>query len=76
MNEVVNSIRRVSDITDEISAARIKQSAGVMQVGERRRFTPNQVVDLNFDARRVLNAERLRIPHKETRNAPERIDPP
>ena len=34
MNEIVNSIRRVSDIVAEISAASTEQSAGVSQVGE------------------------------------------
>lgn len=34
MNEVVNSIRRVTDIVGEISAASTEQSAGVAQVGE------------------------------------------
>ncbi|WP_287919839.1 methyl-accepting chemotaxis protein [Comamonas sp.] len=34
MNEVVNSIRRVTDIMGEISAASSEQSAGVAQVGE------------------------------------------
>jgi methyl-accepting chemotaxis protein-1 (serine sensor receptor) len=33
MNEVVTSIRRVSDIVSEISAASAEQSAGVQQVG-------------------------------------------
>ena len=34
MSEVVNSIRRVTDIMGEISAASAEQSAGVSQVGE------------------------------------------
>jgi len=34
MTEVVNSIRRVTDIMGEISAASTEQSAGVSQVGE------------------------------------------
>ena len=34
MNEIVTSIRRVSDIVAEISAASSEQSAGVSQVGE------------------------------------------
>jgi methyl-accepting chemotaxis protein len=34
MTEVVSSIRRVTDIMGEISAASIEQSAGVTQVGE------------------------------------------
>ena len=34
MREVVNSIRRVTDIVGEISAASTEQSAGVAQVGE------------------------------------------
>ena len=34
MNEVVNSVRRVTDIMGEISAASVEQSAGVAQVGE------------------------------------------
>ncbi|MDX9844258.1 MAG: methyl-accepting chemotaxis protein [Aquabacterium sp.] len=34
MNEIVTSIRRVSDIVAEISAASTEQSAGVSQVGE------------------------------------------
>ncbi|GAB3367630.1 MULTISPECIES: methyl-accepting chemotaxis protein [Giesbergeria] len=34
MTEVVNSIRRVTDIMGEISAASIEQSTGVMHVGE------------------------------------------
>ena len=34
MNEVVNSIRRVTDIMGEISAASSEQSTGVSQVGE------------------------------------------
>jgi methyl-accepting chemotaxis protein len=34
MNEVVNSIKRVTDIMAEISAASSEQSAGVSQVGE------------------------------------------
>ncbi len=34
MQEVVSSIRRVTDIVGEISAASIEQSAGVSQVGE------------------------------------------
>jgi len=34
MNEVVSSIRRVTDIMGEISAASAEQSAGVAQVGE------------------------------------------
>jgi methyl-accepting chemotaxis protein len=34
MNEVVNSIRHVSDIVARISAASAEQSQGVMQVGE------------------------------------------
>ncbi|MEK9952825.1 MAG: methyl-accepting chemotaxis protein, partial [Curvibacter sp.] len=34
MNEVVASIRRVTDIMGEISAASAEQSAGVAQIGE------------------------------------------
>jgi hypothetical protein len=34
MTEVVTSIRRVTDIVSEISAASVEQSAGVSQVGE------------------------------------------
>jgi methyl-accepting chemotaxis protein len=34
MREVVNSIRRVTDIVAEVSAASAEQSAGVNQVGE------------------------------------------
>ena len=34
MDEVMRSIRRVSDIVAEISAASVEQSAGVVQVGE------------------------------------------
>ena len=34
MTEVVNAIRRVTDIMGEISAASSEQSAGVSQVGE------------------------------------------
>jgi methyl-accepting chemotaxis protein len=34
MNEVVGSIKRVTDIMGEISAASVEQSAGVSQVGE------------------------------------------
>ena len=34
MTEVVNSIRRVTDIMGEISAASTEQSLGVAQVGE------------------------------------------
>jgi methyl-accepting chemotaxis protein len=34
MNEVVGSIKRVTDIMSEISAASVEQSAGVSQVGE------------------------------------------
>jgi methyl-accepting chemotaxis protein len=34
MTEVVNSIRRVTDIMGEITAASVEQSAGVSQVGE------------------------------------------
>ncbi|QBK03652.1 methyl-accepting chemotaxis protein [Hylemonella gracilis] len=34
MNEVVSSIRRVTDIMGEISSASVEQSAGVSQVGE------------------------------------------
>jgi methyl-accepting chemotaxis protein len=34
MNDVVNSIRRVTDIVGEISAASVQQSTGVNQVGE------------------------------------------
>ncbi|MBA5608789.1 MCP four helix bundle domain-containing protein [Duganella sp. FT3S] len=34
MNEVVNSIQRVTDIMAEISSASVEQSAGVTQVGE------------------------------------------
>ena len=34
MSEVVNSIKRVSDIVAEISAASVEQSSGVSQVGE------------------------------------------
>jgi len=34
MTEVVSSIRRVTDIMGEISAASTEQSQGVMQIGE------------------------------------------
>ena len=34
MNEIVKSIRRVSDIVAEISAASTEQSSGVGQIGE------------------------------------------
>jgi methyl-accepting chemotaxis protein len=34
MNEIVSSIKRVTDIMDEISSASTEQSAGVAQVGE------------------------------------------
>ncbi|QBK04646.1 HAMP domain-containing protein [Hylemonella gracilis] len=34
MNEIVGSIKRVTDIMSEISAASVEQSAGVSQVGE------------------------------------------
>ena len=34
MTEIVNSIRRVTDLMSEISAASIEQSQGVSQVGE------------------------------------------
>src|SRR5262249_22231796 len=34
MNEVVNSIKRVTDIMGEISAANVEQSAGVSQLAE------------------------------------------